>query len=278
VGTLSAKPEDAYWCGNPGGATPLTAGVAGSSWAFAPPFPEYYTWVLAGGSPCATNADCTDDGGVCGLSNAVGHSSPFSLTCGAPGLGHWTADQVHATMTTMVATTQTREQAHTARAVRFSLLRRSVTVLPSPHVVTLSLSCPQICGADRSMGFPFNCSEPMQNGPTGADTMWTYLGCTDGISSCYSSGAPDSCCGCFNWWEEGFPVPPAPATTACANVNAEWVGSAGSTLRFLKAGCPTCYTYPYDDVSSTFLCNSQGDGAVATNAVGYVVEFCPGAL
>ncbi len=38
---------------------------------------------------------------------------------------------------------------------------------------------------------------------------------------------------------------------------------------FLKQGCPTAYTYPYDDSTSTFTCRSPG----AINEVGYTITF-----
>jgi hypothetical protein len=132
----------------------------------------------------------------------------------------------------------------------------------------------QVCGADMNFGAPFNCSQHMSNGPSSSTTMWTYLGCTDGISSCYQQGAPSSCCGCFDWWtvdDGNIPVPPAPLTESCVNSNSEWVETAGQFLKFLKQACPSCYTYPYDDMSSTFICNSGTD----VNTVDYIVEFCP---
>ena len=40
----------------------------------------------------------------------------------------------------------------------------------------------------------------------------------------------------------------------------------------MKQGCPTAYTYPYDDISSTFTCqNIQGGVSV----VDYQITFCP---
>jgi hypothetical protein len=51
-----------YWCGAPGAAT----GPVPSNWSLQPPSP-YYVWVLAGGAPCTSDADCSGVGTVCGV-------------------------------------------------------------------------------------------------------------------------------------------------------------------------------------------------------------------
>ena len=45
-------------------------------------------------------------------------------------------------------------------------------------------------------------------------------------------------------------VPSLPVQTA----NAHWLDYVLPTIQWLKAACPTCYTYPFDDISSTFTC------------------------
>lgn len=40
----------------------------------------------------------------------------------------------------------------------------------------------------------------------------------------------------------------------------------------MKKACPTAYTYPYDDMSSTFTCKNVIDGV---NSVNYEITFCP---
>lgn len=135
----------------------------------------------------------------------------------------------------------------------------------------------QVCGEDAQFGFPFNCSSPAVNGPTPGATLSTYYGCTDGISSCYSASAPSTCCGCINWWEEGIDVPPAPATEACVNVNSEWVARVGDPqLLWLKRACPSCYVFPFDDMSSTFVCGPQNAApGGGNNTIAYEVVACP---
>lgn len=45
--------------------------------------------------------------------------------------------------------------------------------------------------------------------------------------------------------------PTQPVQTA----NANWIDYVLPTITWLKQACPTCYTYPFDDMSSTFTCS-----------------------
>ena len=94
-----------------------------------------------------------------------------------------------------------------------------------------------------------------------------------GVGSCYQPGADTNCCGCVNWDEEGFDVPPYPYTEKCINSNPDWIDSVFPQLSWQKEGCPTAYTYPYDDISSTFTCQNNQDGGI--NSVNYQISFCP---
>ncbi|MFD2377254.1 hypothetical protein ACFSTJ_07065 [Ottowia pentelensis] len=53
--------------------------------------------------------------------------------------------------------------------------------------------------------------------------------------------------------------------------NPTWMQYVYPTIAWLKMACPTCYTFPYDDESSTFNCeqdlNSQG-----TNTLDYTLQ------
>jgi hypothetical protein len=103
------------------------------------------------------------------------------------------------------------------------------------------------------LSLPCLASAAPQNGPDPKDTEWTYYGCTSGISSCYAQGAPDTCCGCVDWWTVGVPVPPAPVTQTCVNHNPEWQALMQPRLTWLKAACPSCYVFPFDDMVGLFL-------------------------
>lgn len=136
----------------------------------------------------------------------------------------------------------------------------------------------QICGIQRNYGAPFNCSEVPPNQPT--LTWWNLFACVPPIGceqpgnpacSCYQNGANSSCCGCVNWDKIGLPVPPGPTTQQCNSTNPNWNNHVQPTLEWLKRGCPTAYTYPFDDVSSTFQCSTGGN-----NQANYTITFCPG--
>jgi hypothetical protein len=92
------------------------------------------------------------------------------------------------------------------------------------------------------------------------------------VGSCYQPVADETCCGCANWDEEGVDVPPYPETQQCVKKNPTWNERIKPTLHWLKKACPTTYTYPYDDMSSTFTCYNEEDGM---NIVNYQVTFCP---
>lgn len=130
-------------------------------------------------------------------------------------------------------------------------------------------SANQICGVQRDYGAPFYCSDR----PKGQEsiTYWNLYACVD-VGSCYQNGADSSCCGCVNWSDEGLAVPGAQYTEQCKNKNPNWVDVVKPTLSWLKEACPSAYTYPYDDMSSTHTCNSMVNGA---NVVDYTITFCP---
>ncbi len=84
----------------------------------------------------------------------------------------------------------------------------------------------------------------------------------NGVSgSCYSQGANASCCGCPSWSPAG----------ACQSSNPAWTGGpAGKYAGYFKGICPTAYSFPYDDLTSTFTCNGS-----STSNTGYTITFCP---
>ena len=95
--------------------------------------------------------------------------------------------------------------------------------------------------------------------------------CVNNTYSAYSNPPPANpgtsgsvstalACGGTNW--DGVTRPAAAYTTQ----NANWVSYVLPTINWLKAACPTCYTFPYDDVSATFTCqnglNTQGSNTL----------------
>jgi|GEM_PF-2929104 len=127
----------------------------------------------------------------------------------------------------------------------------------------------QICGVQRDYGAPFNCSQTVP-GQTGL-TWWNLYACVN-VGSCYSPGAQPNCCGCVNWDQIGISVPASPITQQCRAANPNWTGTVQPSLAWLKQACPTAYTYPFDDMSSTFTCQSMANN---NNVVNYTITFCP---
>lgn len=51
----------------------------------------------------------------------------------------------------------------------------------------------------------------------------------------------------------------APSISPCNGINPQWVELAMPWAAHLKKACPTVYTFPYDDQTSTFTCNDKDD-------------------
>jgi hypothetical protein len=128
----------------------------------------------------------------------------------------------------------------------------------------------QVCGIQGNYGAPFNCATQLP-APQNNLTLWNLYACV-GMGSCYQNGAGSDCCGCANWDQAGLPVPSAPYTQQCSNQNPTWVNSVEPTIKWLKQACPTAYTYPFDDMSSTFTCSVMQSGVNTTN---YTITYCP---
>ncbi|KAJ1553204.1 hypothetical protein HK405_008627, partial [Cladochytrium tenue] len=140
---------------------------------------------------------------------------------------------------------------------------------PIDGAASASLRCAPVYGyfhPARSCERAGTCSNA-----AGAVAVSNLFMCDAGLSSCYSAGATSTCCGCQNWNELGITVPAG--TTQCVSSNPNWTADVLPSLQWLKALCPSVYTFPYDDVSSTFQCSNGATGA--TNSVGYTITMCP---
>jgi len=74
-----------------------------------------------------------------------------------------------------------------------------------------------------------------------------------------------------------FTAPIAAPTQACSTNNLAgatnyWTTYVLPTIAWLKQSCPTCYTYPFDDMSSTFQCSNQATPS-GLNSVAYLIQF-----
>lgn len=117
---------------------------------------------------------------------------------------------------------------------------------------------------------------------TGTSNTYTQLLACSGnaATSCFNvSSSNTSCCGCVNWQTLGITVPTdGTIVPQCTYPNAYWVGStklsAPGVLPFVtwtKQGCTSCYSYPYDDKTSTFTC----PGNTGQSGVDYTIDLCP---
>ncbi|CAM9245597.1 unnamed protein product [Pylaiella littoralis] len=123
--------------------------------------------------------------------------------------------------------------------------------------------------------FPYYC------GTAAADDneMANMYGCFGGSlgHSGYTAGATNSSCGCPDWEGDPFYLT-APAISDCQATNPEWIEYAFPWAGLLKKACPTAYTFPYDDQTSTFTCyDGEGPGTENyVNTQSYTITFCPG--
>jgi Thaumatin family len=154
-------------------------------------------------------------------------------------------------------------------------------------------SADDFCGSfpNDTVG-PLNCGEMITDGDNSSQTNLTSLfacavkgGQSPGNgTSCYNQGTaatyPYTCCGCATddqddpdslsrFW-------PKNGTSTCAKVgkdlkanDAVWETEIQPWLVNLKRACPTAYSYPFDDVTSTFQCRGKG----TTNLLGYHIIF-----
>ncbi|MDQ5921974.1 MAG: hypothetical protein QG673_2033 [Pseudomonadota bacterium] len=86
------------------------------------------------------------------------------------------------------------------------------------------------------------------------------------VAPAESAGSPLLACGGFNWNESGITRPSESVVTT----NPNWTNWVLPTITWLKETCPTCYTYPYDDPSSTFQCNATPTG---NNMLNYTITY-----
>jgi hypothetical protein len=125
----------------------------------------------------------------------------------------------------------------------------------------------EMCGWTDSQNFT-NCKNVVGTG--GLGTVQQLLKCSAPYEkSCLTAGADTGCCGCSTW-DDFVTV----HSEACKATNSLWERHVMPHLEQIKRGCPTCYTYPYDDSTALFTC---WNGEV-TNNVSYEIEWCPAGL
>lgn len=247
AGSFEADSSDPYSCAGPGSAT-QAGSLSPCSWQVNPTVDSVdYSSLLRnvrpatiatdgqcpdGNSPnslgnceCSSDTDCSAAGQLCGLALNAKKDQQYTKVCGTH-LGWWSADQ--------------------------------------------------ICGSSinnkspfEPYGAPLNCAETVANSDGSMSTHTNFHICTqpagapapEQAQSCYSNAAVTDCCGCatsaaadFQDWPAVLSPSFGGADNGCYASNPKWVEIAQPWLVFLKQACPTAYTYPFDDATSTFTC------------------------
>lgn len=232
TGVSSTSP---YVCGTAGGGTntnPSSIGV--STWNFTPP----------------------SDGGVYVLALNTSQSSParsvtgFSLSCALTGQScdfNPTVGGGHAGLTGPFYGYATGDQIYGWN---------SLTAVPSPNPNNLVANY-----FTNNAPFYFGMQVPTQSITNGN----LFLCSGTGIYTDYSGPTSQSqylACGGSNW--VGITTPSMNVTYS----NPQWVSYVLPTIQWLKQGCPSCYTFPFDDKSSTFQCSNS----TVNNTQGYTIS------
>jgi hypothetical protein len=147
-------------------------------------------------------------------------------------------------------------------------------------------STDQICGTNPIFKYQFpgtsttlDCG--LDPGNTG-NTVANWFGCNgagSAANTCYGQDAKAGCCGCPLW----FVLSPNNGDAYCGATSQAWTDNVQKpSLIWMKQGCSSTYTFPYDDATSTFNCSSnsiqQGqvvNAAGLVNTQDYTVTFCP---
>jgi Thaumatin family len=125
----------------------------------------------------------------------------------------------------------------------------------------------------NAMGAPISCNAAVSGQGSNVD-LYQCTGAN--AASCYNQGAAtDECCGCPSWTVGGTALPLAPGFQCYAD-NPSWDTIAEPFAAFLKQACPTAYSFPFDDATSTFTCSTPSPGASSPNTMGYEITLCPG--
>jgi len=140
-------------------------------------------------------------------------------------------------------------------------------------------SANDLCANPATVYGGLNCGASITDGDSNTTNLSSLFGCNGAggtgnpanEASCYNpSAATAGCCGCGtssdNTLVSDWPTDP---TGDCGDNNTAWAAQIQPWLVNLKKSCPTAYSYPFDDFTSTFQCQGQG----AINRLGYMITF-----
>lgn len=248
-----------YYCGTPGASSPpigVSATLPNSPWTFAP-----------------TSSNFPSD-----QSAAVSDSPSSYFAVVAPSTTTPTSCSVQSTCTTL----GTSDSVCGLNANK--LLSGQFTFAPAERVCGRFVSW---ATADQIWGWngnenasylnqaPFDFATPNTITPAFNSQSTISVGdlqlCVNNSFSAYTDPAPTNqpavmACGGTNW--TGITTPSVMYTTE----GTAWVPYVLPTITWLKKACPTCYTYPFDDMSSTFTCENDviKDGS---NNLNYTIQI-----
>jgi hypothetical protein len=158
------------------------------------------------------------------------------------------------------------------------------------HLAWLSANAIFALNTAASNAAPFPFATTYTTSAAGAVSLSSLYLCNNSTNkSGYASNpTPDAstACGCTNWGDGGlgvlsgdvtFSSQLAAPTQTCSTNNAAngtyyWTQNILPTITWLKQSCPTCYTYPFDDMSSTFQCDNPAASS-GLNSVAYLIQF-----
>ena len=216
---------------------------------------------------CSSDADCASVGGTCNITS--GQCTPFGcdstvscpsgMTCSGSGTCIAACSSESACATSPFGSTCG------TGLIGSSLIQTCGS--PTGGLWTYDDFCPFV-GAGQQFG-PVNCNATAQTAPSGSDTIANMFGCNGTAQgsavSCYNSAAATSfCCGCptATGVAPDWPTVLSSSFTNCTNFSTAWQNDVLPWLHYLKDSCPTAYTFPFDDATSTFTCFTVATGTV----------------
>ncbi|GEM_PF-772635 len=137
------------------------------------------------------------------------------------------------------------------------------------------------CGQAGQKYGPVDCTATAQSPPSGTpDTIANMFGCNGNAvgsaTSCYNTAAANSfCCGCptATGVASDWPTILGSSFTNCTDSSTAWQNDVLPWLHYLKDACPTAYSFPFDDATSTFTCASAGTSSSVSNTMNYDITF-----
>lgn len=252
-----------YSCGAAGG-NPPTSGFGTCAWNNAVLPNHQYYWVSQVGSSTAgtctlTSTNTCNSGYLCGITSA------FAVACGKF-LGFWTGDQVcYSSSVPTNIRNQFSCDVYLSTLTTYPPTGPSFSPTPTGHTVPLILQ--DLMGCKVFTGY---------TGPVFNTCYLIYP------TSSWNANQISSCCGCTDWWTDtynGSLIGANSNTDTCLSYGANntdpvWTSYIKNTIIWMKAACPSVYTYPFDDKTSTFTCTNNSEGS--SNTTNYTITFCPG--